>query len=151
MTNIRCDYIYVGDDMGFEPQGNKYGDKSLSEGATGRHSGALFQIYRDTLRLTHFHMVELVYIPKKGYTAHQSLHQCSLEYAKCTQNKFYLWRRNRLVVRNRENGYFAKSQRPTKSCTITDWLDNGSSPIFLDTKSPAQSNFTTWYPGICKI
>ena len=94
---------------------NKYGDQSLSAGAAQRHSGALFLVYRDPLRLTHFRMAELFYLPENGYAVRQILHQCSLEYVICIQFELYIEIRSRLVVTNRGNGYVEKSQRPNKS------------------------------------
>ena len=38
-----------------------------------------------------------------------------------------------------------------KLYTINGRLGEGCSPTSLDTKTPAESNFTTWYPRICKI
>ena len=88
-------------------------------------------------------MVEPFYLSEKGYAVHQIWHQCSLEYAKCTQYKLCeeLWKRICYEVTTPKH----------KLKIITRRLGNGSSPIFIDTKTPAQSNFTTWYPGMCKI
>ena len=90
------------------------GGNSLLEGATQRHSGALFLACRNAQRLDQFRMVEPSYLHIKVYSVRRILHQCSQECAKCIQYIFYIGRRSRWVVKNRETGHLAKSWRLNK-------------------------------------
>ena len=78
--------------------------------------------------------------PEKGYTAHQTWHQCSRKCAKCIHYKCGIKNCSHYVVMNRENGYLTRSQRLNRRHSLK--LGDGWSPICLDTKTPVKSDFT---------